>query len=355
MKVHETRKGGLAQCGATVKPCPLKNLEEPTWHPELEYDSVESARADFESHLERKYENINGSIMTTKESSINQAKNDLKNALAKGIDFTDDQITVRKKALEYTLKKEEFKNMDTYIQYHNEKTGLWSAERAAIHEEITQDVLQFHKNVPREGKAVISGGLGGAGKSTVLEKFSGYKESDYITVNPDSIKEIMAKKGYIPEVDGFTPMEVSTLVHEEASHISGMIFRRAAKENRNIIVDITMGSVSSVEKRLEVLKENGYKDIQAVFVDISPETSLSRAKFRYKQGMNEYVKGDGEGGRYLPDRIILDNKTQEGSEYLSKNAENFVALKEKGWFTSARTFNNNVNGRDPVEKSLVNY
>ena len=39
----------------------------------------------------------------------------------------------------------------------------------------------------------MAGGLGGAGKSTVLEKYAGIDRSKYLTINPDDIKEEMAE------------------------------------------------------------------------------------------------------------------------------------------------------------------
>jgi hypothetical protein len=45
------------------------------------------------------------------------------------------------------------------------------------------------------------GGLGGAYKSTVLEKHAGIERSQYLTINPADIKEAMAERGLIPEVE----------------------------------------------------------------------------------------------------------------------------------------------------------
>ncbi len=70
------------------------------------------------------------------------------------------------------------------------------------------------------GRAIIAGGLSGAGKSTVLDHYAGIDRSQYLTINPDDIKEKMADRGLIPQVDGLSPMEASDLVHEESSYIA---------------------------------------------------------------------------------------------------------------------------------------
>lgn len=71
MRVHETRKGGLARCRAVIITCPLKNSEDPTWHPDLEYDSVEEAYEDFEMHLEIK--NKENEIALSSETSVTRS------------------------------------------------------------------------------------------------------------------------------------------------------------------------------------------------------------------------------------------------------------------------------------------
>jgi ABC-type nitrate/sulfonate/bicarbonate transport system ATPase subunit len=78
-------------------------------------------------------------------------------------------------------------------------------------------MYQASDDVPSDGRAVIAGGIAGAGKTTVLESFAGIDRSQHLTVNPDEIKEKMAERRMIPGADGLSPMERSGLVHEESS------------------------------------------------------------------------------------------------------------------------------------------
>ena len=55
------------------------------------------------------------------------------------------------------------------------------------------------------------------GKGTILAKHAGIDTSKYLVIDPDQIKEQMARRGMIPEVEGLSPMERSVLVHEESS------------------------------------------------------------------------------------------------------------------------------------------
>ncbi len=83
---------------------------------------------------------------------------------------------------------------------------------------------------------------GWAGKPTVLDEHAGIDRSQYLTINPDDIKEAMARRGLIPELDGLSPMEASDLVHAESSHVVKRLARRAMDDGKNIIWDITMSS-----------------------------------------------------------------------------------------------------------------
>ena len=107
--------------------------------------------------------------------------------------------------------------------------------------------------------AIIAGGLSGAGKSTVLEKYAGIDRSQYLTVNPDKIKEEMAERGMVPMVEGLSPMEASDLVHEESSYIARQLALLAQADGKNIIWDITMSSQAKTEHRIDELRAAGYR------------------------------------------------------------------------------------------------
>ena len=85
-----------------------------------------------------------------------------------------------------------------------------------MHDSIIDDLYARASDVPCEQRAIIAGGLPGAGKSTVLERYAGIDRSQYLTINPDDVKEEMARRDMIPPVSGLSPMEASDLVHEES-------------------------------------------------------------------------------------------------------------------------------------------
>jgi predicted kinase len=124
----------------------------------------------------------------------------------------------------------------------------------------------------------------------VLSKHAGINLSQYVTVNPDDIKEEMGKRGLIPEVEGLSPMEASDLVHEEPSAVAKQLARKALADRKNVIWDITMSSRESTERRIDDLRAAGYS-VAGIFVDIPVETSVRRAEFRHRAGHEDYRAG----------------------------------------------------------------
>jgi hypothetical protein len=104
---------------------------------------------------------------------------------------------------------------------------IWSKDRLVQRGRITEDMYHASDDVPGDGRAVVAGGIAGAGKTTVLESFGGIDRSQYLTVNPDEVKEKMAERRMIPDVDGLSPMERSGLVHEESSQAASDLATRA--------------------------------------------------------------------------------------------------------------------------------
>lgn len=218
--------------------------------------------------------------------------------------------------------------------------GVWKPDRAELHNDIVRKMLKRSVGVPSQGKAIISGGLPGAGKTTVLSKYAGVNPHDYLTLNADDIKEEMAKRGMVPEVKGLTAMEATPLVHEEASHITSLIAHQAYERKKNVIWDITMSSPGSVHKRLNEMRAMGYHDLRAVFVHIPVETSIQRARDRHRRGTEAFRQGHGNGGRLLPSGLIRSTETANGSNASHDTFENL-----KNDFDGYKEFDNS--GRKP--------
>lgn len=230
---------------------------------------------------------------------------------------------------------------------------VWTIDRAKVHAEIIREQMAKWEaaGIPCDGEAIFSGGLGGAGKSTVLKKHAGIDMSKYAVLNPDDIKEVLAEKGLIPELDGLSPMEASPLVHEEASYITDQLAKLVMGRNMNVIHDLTMAKYDSVKRKIDNLRGAGYTKVDAVFVDISPKTSDERGDERHRRGHNAYLRGQGHGGRLLP-RDLTAAQVPTDPKYKSLNTENYLALKKEGAFDSTVAYDNDVSGRDPIKIDL---
>jgi predicted kinase len=201
---------------------------------------------------------------------------------------------------------------------------IWSAERQVAHGAIIDRIYTQAQDVPSDHKAIIAGGLCGAGKTTVLSGHAGLDRSQYLSISPDNIKEELARDGLTPEVDGLSPMEASDLVHRESSYIARQLASRAMADGKNLIWDIQMSSRESVKDRIDNLRSAGYERIDAIFVDIPVELSLQRADARHREGEEMYRSGIGLGGRYVPPEAIT---SQADPEWGSKNRRAFEELK----------------------------
>jgi predicted ABC-type ATPase len=257
--------------------------------------------------------------------------------------LTDEEFAEHVRAVRDRLEEARIAGMATNEQYTvDPKRQVWSEERVEIHDTIIEDLYRRAVDVPREGRAIIAGGLPGAGKSTVLEMYAGIDRPQFLTLDPDDVKAEMARRGLIPQVEGLSPMEASDLVHEESSRITKLIAARAQAEGKNIIWDITMSSKSSTERRIGDLRSHGYTDIEAIFVDIPPHVSAIRAETRYRIDQEEYRNGEGEGGRFVPPELIA---RQADPEWGSVNRKTFEAVKT----TCDRwsLYDNSVDGYSP--------
>jgi predicted kinase len=220
---------------------------------------------------------------------------------------------------------------------------VWTDERDRQHNAIIDDLYTTAADIPCDFKAIITGGLGGAGKTTVLIEHAGIDLSQYLVINPDDVKEEMARRGMIPEIEGLTPMEASDLVHEECSYVAKRLARRAETDGKNVIWDITMSSEDSAAERMSALRSAGYTRVEGIFVEIPIETSIRRTDSRHREGHEQYHAGNGMGGRFVPKEVIEE---QFDEQWGSQNRKTYEAM--KGRFDNWSIYDNAVDGRSPI-------
>lgn len=340
-KYHIAGDGTVKPCRAKVKPCPLGGGH---------FDTVQSA----EAYLKHKYSFVDEYKMNVDFGSPYKAINANKRG-----DFVEQETN---QAINDGL--------ETHVTHY--KDGSWIPERAKVHKEILDKMIEKYVNVPSNKKVIFSAGLPGAGKTTVLTQYENLDTNDWATVSSDDFKEILAEKGMIPKIEGLTPMESSTLVHEESSYLADELLSKLSKQGKNIIYDFTCKNEDSTIKRIDNLKKYDYetKDMQFVFVDIPIDTAKERAKHRYRNGLNNGVMNDYRnkelteqdrhseqkvtlGGRHLPEYII-DNCKSENNKTSSINAETLIKL-HTGDLGLPQPIIYNNSGTEPIKKDYVDF
>lgn len=220
---------------------------------------------------------------------------------------------------------------------------VWSHDRRLIHDDLVADIYAAASAVPCDRTAIVTGGLPGSGKTTVLGRYACVDLSQYLMINPDLVKEQMAHRGLAPSVDGLTPMEASDLMHEESSHIAKRLAHRAQADGRNVIWDVTMSKAASVAGRIDALRASEYQRIDGIFVDASLDVSFRRADSRHREGHDQYRAGLGVGGRFTPSEMIY---AQRDEAWGSRNRANFERLKDR--FDSWSSYDNSADGQIAV-------
>ena len=219
----------------------------------------------------------------------------------------------------------------------------WTLERAQVHKQIIAELYERATGVPCDRQAIIAGGLAGAGKSTVLGKHAIIDRSAYLTVNPDDFKEELARRGLLPDIPGLSPMETSSLAHEESSYLARQLARRAIADGKNIIWDITMSRADSTTGRMVELRAAGYENVEGIYVDIPVDESIGRAEGRHRRDHELYLAGQSVGGRCVTPEIT---RRQADPEFGSINRRVFEEVKDQ--FDKWSVYDNSRDGGVPV-------
>jgi len=116
-------------------------------------------------------------------------------------------------------------------------------------------------------KAIMTMGLPGSGKSTVLH--NEYNVSEYTMIDPDEIKKSN------PDYDPKAP----ELVHDWSQAEANRVLNEAIRDSKNIIIDGTGTNSEKMVKRINELHSFGYS-VEVLYVKVNIKTSLERNRKR---------------------------------------------------------------------------
>jgi len=231
--------------------------------------------------------------------------------------FSDEEYLDHVQAVEQRLGALRRQGVDSRTLFGRLEGGRvrWSAARRTQHRRLLADLWEHRgSQVGHEGRALFVGGVDGAGKTTLQSDPDLHLDADqYLIVDPNRIKEAMAERGMIPQVEGLSPMEASLLVHEEASELAERLAQKAYSEGCNVLREIDMSSEQPVRARIEALRSIGYGPIDGTFADASVEIASERAALRHRHGEEAYRNGQGHGGRFTPQVVFDDSRPTAGT------------------------------------------
>jgi predicted ABC-type ATPase len=158
------------------------------------------------------------------------------------------------------------------------RNGQWTAERAAIHDDIVRSILDDIP-VSDDPTFTMMGGGSAAGKGHHINggHVRGIKPGRYAKIDSDEIKRLL------PETDRMIAAGDETwaaFTHEESSYLAKRTMRAARERRVDYMLDGTGdGSVGSVMKKIEEARAAGYKT-NGAYVTVPYEEALAREAAR---------------------------------------------------------------------------
>ena len=205
------------------------------------------------------------------------------------------------------------------------KNGVYTPERAALHDQIVKGFLNPNAATgPGEQPVfVMYAGAGGSGKTTALGQYLPMEQGRFTVINADDAK---AK---LPEYIGYN----AAALHEESSHISDRLTLDAAISARhNIIFDGTGKTYAKYAEMADAAHRLGYR-VELLFASVDPSISTQRAADRFLR----MVASGHPAPRYVDPRYLLTNVD-------AKPHDTYAKLKASGSVDRAVKVDNNGNG-----------
>ena len=182
---------------------------------------------------------------------------------------------------------------DTKDKFFDERTGMYTPKRHAMHNRMIQKIDNPNA-MPKKGhkpKAIFIGGLSASGKTKavggLLDRIPGKPDHEaypkYVYINSDDFKR------WLPEYNGYN----ATFVHEESSEIFDRALKVYRAQGKQVIIDATMKTAPKARDKMAAFKKAGYKTV-LLGTNIPGEKAIERATKRFNRSKRyvplEFIK-----------------------------------------------------------------
>jgi predicted ABC-type ATPase len=209
---------------------------------------------------------------------------------------------------------------DTMYMYRRDD-GSWTDERAALHREISRDMLKGKTPVDAPVAYMMGGGTASGKSSLIGSGILGIPDNS-VMVDSDAIK------GHLPEYQRMKAAgdyNAAAFAHEESSYLAKKVAHTASVGGFNVVFDGTGdSSYGSVERKVTMLRAGGQR-VVANYASVPVETAIARNLARAEKT-----------GRYVPESFI---RQAYGSinHIMAKAAKNGLFDELTVWDTTSRT------------------
>lgn len=192
----------------------------------------------------------------------------------------------------------------------------YKPERKKLHAKIINEIVGNSICIERgQPIAILTGGAPGSGKSTFLNKYAPYLQSNRIyKIDADEIRE------KLPEYKGWN----SSSTHQETRDIVNDLLTSFDKPcKHDLLYDGTMSNGKKYIPLIKKLKAMGYK-VFIAYMEVPKQVSLDRAMSRFKSNKG----GKTQYGRYVPKSVIDDffNTGTAGYEEIKSAVDGYILV-----------------------------
>ncbi|WP_314628673.1 zeta toxin family protein, partial [uncultured Selenomonas sp.] len=157
-----------------------------------------------------------------------------------------------------------------YLDAFGTTDQINTPERQELRRKIA-DKLYGEGAAKKEGKVWLVLGVPASGKSTFSDPL--VEKEGALLIDSDEGKKLL------PE---FSNGLLAGAVHEESAAIANAIVKRAVRNRDNLILPLVGKTFSSLQERVNVLKEAGY-EVNLIYVDLPIEKAIERTKARFRE------------------------------------------------------------------------